>query len=124
MQTKPTPSHPDFFACNYWVDRNQNNTIDDDEWDGIKTDFRTWEHICFVGYFYYKEGTYLAFRLFAPNGSLYKEKTARQKAKISVWCQEYDASELVEYGGTGVWRVEWFGDGQLVNITAIRIIPE
>ncbi|HQL64771.1 MAG TPA: hypothetical protein PLS78_02790 [bacterium] len=122
MQDIP-PSHPDFFACNYWVDRNQDNKIDDDEWDGIKNDFRSTEHICFVGYFRHKEGTNLTFRLFAPDGSLCREKNLKQKAKVSVWCQEYEAKELVNYGGTGVWSVKWFVEGQLVNITVIRILP-
>ncbi len=123
IQEKIPASHSDFFSCNYWIDRNQNNVIDDGEWDGIKDDFRTAEHISFVGYFRQKQGTNLTFKLFAPDGSLYREKTLKQTSKISVWCQEYDAKELVDYGGTGMWRVEWYVEGQLVNITVIRIIP-
>lgn len=123
IQEKVPVSQPDFFSCNYWVDRNQNNVIDEGEWDGIKDDFKTTEHICFVGYFRHKQGTNLTFKLFAPDGSLYREKTLKQTSKLSVWCQEYEAKDLVNSCSTGIWRVEWYVEGQLVNITVIRIIP-
>lgn len=120
---KTSVLQPAFFSCNYWVDRNQNNLIDEGEWDGIKDDFKTTEHICFVGYFRHKQGTNLTFKLFIPDGSLYREKTLKQTSKVSVWCQEYEAKDLVNSCSPGIWRVEWYVERQLVNITVIRIIP-
>ncbi|MCM8805576.1 MAG: hypothetical protein NC825_02440 [Candidatus Omnitrophica bacterium] len=122
MQENLPPARPDFFACNYWIDKNQNGKIEDDEWEGIKFDFRESEHISFVAYFYQKPGTPLSFKLIAPDGSVYKEKTLKQTAKKTVWCQEYEARDLVKECGEGVWNMEWYVEGRIVNITTIRIL--
>ncbi|HOK80886.1 MAG TPA: hypothetical protein PKW86_09465 [bacterium] len=122
LQTDIPPSHPDFFVCNWCVDRNQNGKIDDGEWEGIKDDFRECEHISFVGYFHQKPGTELAFKLIGPDGSIYKQKSLKQTAKTTIWCQEYEAKDLVNACGAGMWTIEWYAGGKLVNITAIRIL--
>lgn len=110
-----------YFACNYWIDRNQDKKIDLDEWEGIKDIFYENEHISFVAYFNQKPGTPLSFKLISPDGSVYKEKTLKQTAKTTVWCQEYEAKDLVNNKGPGIWKIEWYAGSQLVNITFIRI---
>ncbi|MCX7705353.1 MAG: hypothetical protein N2115_03740 [bacterium] len=112
---------PDFFSCNYWIDRNQNGKIEIDEWEGIKDCFLEKEHISFVAYFRQKPGTPLSFKLIAPDGSIYREKQLRQTAKTTIWCQEYEARDLINERGQGVWRMEWYASDRLVNITYIRI---
>ncbi len=113
---------PDFFVCNYWIDRNQDRKVDIDEWEGVKDDFNEREHISFVGYFRQKIGTPISFKLFAPDGSLYREKFSKQTAKTTIWCQEFEAEKLVSEKGCGIWKVEWYAAGEIVNITTIRIL--
>ncbi|MCM8763757.1 MAG: hypothetical protein NC830_00090 [Candidatus Omnitrophica bacterium] len=122
FQEAQTYYGPDFFVCNYWIDRNQNKKIEIEEWEGIKDFFLENEHISFVAYFRQKSGTPLSFRLFAPDGSLYREKFLKQTAKTTIWCQEYEARDLINNKGTGMWKIEWYAGGQLVNITTIKIL--
>ncbi|MCM8815900.1 MAG: hypothetical protein NC913_00050 [Candidatus Omnitrophica bacterium] len=112
---------PDFFSCNYWIDRNQDGKIAIDEWEGVKDCFFENEHVCFVAYFRQKPGTPLSFRLISPDGTVHSEKKLKQTAKTTIWCQEYEARNLVRAKGYGIWKVEWYAGDRLVNITTIRI---
>lgn len=120
-QNPPLNLGLDFFACNYWIDRNQDGKIDIDEWEGIKDCFLENEHISFVAYFRQKPGTSISFKLIAPDGSLYREKSLKQTAKITIWCQEYEAKNLIGEKGSGIWKMEWYAGEQLVNITYIKV---
>lgn len=123
FNSKPEISYgPDFFSCNYWIDRNQDGKTDIDEWEGIKDCFLENEHISFVAYFRQKPGTPLSFRLISPDRTVYSEKTLKQTAKTTIWCQEYDAKDLINSKGHGVWTMEWYVRDQLVNITSVKIL--
>ncbi len=142
--TQPLPDAvPTFFACNHWVDANQNGSVDPDEWRGIKNHFRPNETITFVAYIDKGVGIKFRYDLRDPNNNrpdltlqtalnglstptLSTETAKFNKGAIRV---EYSVRDLIgcPTGPTtpaspaGDWKMYWYIEDILVNITKVSL---
>jgi hypothetical protein len=112
-----------FFACNEWVDRNQNGIYDYYEFENIKKTFHSAEHILFVGFFTKSPGgSKLTFRLISPDGYLVREVTQIQLFSKTLLQSQYLVSDLISEESEGLWKGEWDVDGVEVGEFAVNLI--
>ncbi len=132
-----------FFACNHWVDENQNGMVEPDEWFGIKEHFRPNETITFVAYINQGVGTEFKYELHNPDNNI-PDLTRRPARKgpatptISTETTKFDQSVIrAEYlvrdligcptlgssvvSPAGDWKMYWYIENTLVNITQVSL---
>lgn len=116
----PTP--PDFFACNYWIDENQDGAIAPNEWYGIKDYFRKHEQITFVAHIRQDIGVSFSYILYDPDGTIF-ESSMPERTTFNTSVVRYNRAvkALIENGGAGDWEMHWFIEGDLVNVTKVRL---
>ena len=109
-------SATNFFVCNRWVDKDQNGSISRDEWEGIKSRFRINEgYITFVAYIKQPTGTKISRLLRSPDGTISERDENFQSYKTTIFKPSFQVRDLIEMGGEGLWRMEWFVEGQYVG---------
>jgi hypothetical protein len=137
------PEVPTFFACNHWVDENQDGAVAPNEWVGIKEVFRPNENITFVAYIDKGIGVDFEYELRDPNNNrpnldaklppaspntpaASSETTKYEKSVIRV---EFSVKDLIgcptienaPSSPAGDWKMYWKIQGSLVNITQVRL---
>ena len=112
-----------YFACNAWVDRNQDGKYDYYEFVNIKRTFHSSENILFVGFFTKSpSGSKLTFRLFSPDGYLVREVTQMQLYRKTLLHSQYLVGDLISEGMEGVWKGVWDVDGIQVAESEVNLI--
>jgi hypothetical protein len=112
-----------FFACNEWVDRNQDGIYDYYEFVNIKKTFHSTENILFVGFFAKSpSGSKLRFRLFSPDGYLVREVTQVQLYRKTLLHSQYLAGDLISEESEGIWKGVWDIDGVEVGESEVNLI--
>ena len=114
---------PHFFACNRWIDRNEDGKYDAYEFENIKDTFHSSETVLFVAFFKnLPTGSAVTFMLFAPDGSLFHEFTQLQVFKSTLYRSEYSAGDLISRKSTGVWAGVWEVEGEEIAETDVSLI--
>jgi hypothetical protein len=112
-----------FFACNEWVDRNQDDIYDYYEFEDIKKTFHSTENILFVGFFTKSPGgSKLTFRLISPDGYLVREVTQIQLYRKTLLQSQYLVSDLISEESEGIWKGVWDVDGVEVGESEVNLI--
>ena len=97
-----------YFACNAWVDRNQDGKYDYYEFVDIKKTFHATENILFVGFFTKSPcGSKLSFSLFSPDGYLIREVTQIQLYRKTLLHSQYVVGDLISEESQGIWKGVW-----------------
>jgi hypothetical protein len=120
LQTDQRESTPDFFACTDRVDKDVDRTVTADEWIGIKSSFRAHENILFVGYLREGLGSPYSWRLVGPGAEEVRAGAGTQNYRVHVSWLRYSVRSLINQGGEGTWRMEWYQGGDLIG--SIRVI--
>jgi hypothetical protein len=111
-----------YFACNAWVDRNQDGKYDYFEFVNIKKTFHASENILFVGFFTKSpSGSKLTFRLFSPDGYLVREVTQIQLYRKTLLHSQYIVSDLISEESAGIWKGVWDVDGVEVGESEVNL---
>jgi hypothetical protein len=118
----PTTNSPNFFACNQWIDTNQDGLYDANEFQNIKNSFRSYENIIFIGRFYKPVGTMLKYKIFTPAGSVLMEDSHASTFNPAIFGFSSSVRDLLSGGTPGVWKVQWFVEDILVNETLVTLI--
>ena len=121
--TEFIPQTLDFFTANGWVDKDNDGLIDRDEFEGTKSSFSSRESITFVGIFYKSVGNYGSRRLFSPGGQVIDEGKFTVSSGTYFERVPYKVKDLLDKGGSGRWRMEWYMEGVLINTTYARLLP-
>lgn len=112
-----------FFTCNRWVDRNMNQRIEPNEFEGRGTFmYRSSEDVTFVAHIVQPPGTRIGWQLRAPDGTIRGEGEGIQREQDTVYRKSYSARELIRTGGSGLWQVDWFVNGVLVGSSRAHIV--
>jgi hypothetical protein len=117
----PSNSLPRFFACNYWIDRNQDSQVSADEVEGIKDYFQIHETITFVAIIEKGAGVHFSYTLVAPDGSIYLQDTETARYDKCMRRLEFKVRELISEKDSGVWRMFWRIEDKLVAITKVSL---
>ncbi len=121
-QERQSPAATDFFACNFWLDEDQNSCISRDEFRGVKDQFRAHEKITFVALLKQGAGVNYSYTLHAPDGSVYQQDENNQTRFKNAMAQaEFYVRELVDQRGVGQWKMQWKIEGNPVAITAVNL---
>jgi len=114
---------PDFFICNQWVDKNNDSLIDDDEYIGIKNSFNpdTDSLITFVSYFYDSKGKEIRLKLYKPDGSVYRDKTAEVEYEPTHVHRWWFTAKNLAAETTGIWTAKWYLDDLLQETKTFTI---
>lgn len=119
---KQSKTGDDFFACNYWLDEDQNSCISRREFQGIKDHFRMHEKVTFVALFKQGAGVNYSYALEAPDGSIYQRNlNNKTRFKNAMAQAEFQVRDLVNNKGIGQWRMQWMIEGNPVAITAVNL---
>ena len=113
---------PNFFTCNQWVDSNQDGIISDWEFQGVKSQFRTYEPITLVAKFFGKKGANIGYKIKNPSGKIMEEETSTAPYDNSVWKSTIEGRKLKEMGGVGEYKIEWYLENNVVNVTNFTLI--
>ena len=114
---------PHFFACNRWVDSNNDGIYDFNEFENIKSTFHSSETVLFVGFITsLPSGSKIRFRLYAPDGLLIHEFTEPTLFKGTLLHAEYSVMELISNKSTGVWDAVWDIEDEVVAETQVNLI--
>jgi hypothetical protein len=114
---------PQFFACNRWVDRNNDGIYDYYEFENIKNTFHSSENVLFVGFFKaLPAGSKLHFQLFAPDGVLVYEFTQPTLFKRTLLRAEYSVMELIAKKSTGIWDAVWELEDDIIAETQVNLL--
>ncbi len=114
---------PRFFACNRWVDRNMNQRIEPNEFEGRGSFmFRSSEDVTFVAHIVQPPGTRIGWQLRAPDGTIRGEGEGVQQEQDTVYRRAYSGRELIRTGGSGLWTVDWFVNGTLVGSSRAQVV--
>jgi hypothetical protein len=113
---------PDFFVCNQWVDKNQNGIMEIPEFENVKNSFRSYEKITMVGVFHKPIGTNIGYKVYSPDGSVIEDGNTTQTYLDFCWQMSETARYFLSKGSPGLWKVEWYIEGILVNVTQFNII--
>lgn len=112
-----------YFACNAWVDRNQDGKYDYYEFVDIKKTFHSTENILFVGFFTKSpSGSKLSFSLFSPDGYLIREVTQIQLYRKTLLHSQYVVGDLISEESQGIWKGVWEVDGVEVGESEVNLI--
>jgi hypothetical protein len=112
-----------YFACNAWVDRNQDGKYDYYEFVDIKKTFHSTENILFVGFFTKSpSGSKLSFSLFSPDGYLIREVTQIQLYRKTLLHSQYVVGDLISEESPGIWKGVWEVDGVEVGESEVNLI--
>jgi hypothetical protein len=112
----------DFFACNYWLDEDQNSCISRGEFRGVKDHFRMHEKVVFVALLKQGAGVNYSYALEAPDGSVYRKNyTNKTRFKNALAQAEFQVRDLVNQKGVGQWKMQWLIEGHPVAITAVNL---
>jgi hypothetical protein len=103
----------DFFACNKWVDRNNDDLLDRDEYVGIKESFSVEKDttITFVSYWRNQKDKPIEIRIFNPNGDIWYQDTATveyEPTHIHRWW--FKVKTMAAEGGLGDWTAKYYLD--------------
>jgi len=115
---------PTYFVANSWVDADNSGGADYWEFDGAnKWTFRSDESITFVSRLDAPVGTSVTWQLKSPEGEIVDQKETVQRWK-STWRRAYTGpvADLIDMGGTGVWWVEWYINGERIGECAANLI--
>lgn len=115
------PIVPGFFACNGWIDNNQDGNRDFSEFQNIKDIFRSNETVMFVGHFEVPIGSIIKLQIIAPDRSVYKELTFKQEKQASVFFWKQSVQFLVTKKLPGIWKGNWFTNDQPVTTTLVTL---
>jgi hypothetical protein len=112
-----------YFACNAWVDRNQDGIYDYYEFVNIKKTFHSTETILFVGFFTKSpSGSKLSFKLYSPDGYLIREVTQIQLYNKTLLHPQYIVGDLISEESPGIWKGVWDVDGIEVAESEFNLI--
>ena len=112
---------PKFFACNYWIDRNQDSQVSVDEVQGIKDHFQIHETVTFVAIIEKGAGVHFSYTLMAPDGSTYFQDSETARYDKCMRRLEFKVRDLISEKESGVWRMFWRIEGKLVAITKVTL---
>src|SRR3989344_6871479 len=110
-----------FFVCNYWLDKDQDSKVDDDEFVGVKDSFRASEEVTLVAEVYNRKGDVMTAKVISGKGKLVYERravipceTCNRKYTITPWF-------LYNEGGVGTYTVKWEINGTRVGINTFTL---
>ena len=121
---EPPAAHPDFFVANRWIDRDRSGGADYWEFEGAnKWTFRSDESVTFVSRIQGNVGSTVSWELHAPDGQLVNQGASEQRWD-STWRRGYEGPVigLLDEGGSGVWWVQWFINGQPAGKSAANLV--
>jgi len=117
----------DFFACNKWVDKNNDDLIDRDEFIGEKKSFNAEidTTITFVSYWHNKKDSTIKIKIYSPDNELWFEDTATVEYEpIHIHRWPFNVMTMVSKGGLGNWDVRWYLNGEFMYSITIDINKE
>ncbi|MEK6925779.1 MAG: hypothetical protein AABW50_00725 [Nanoarchaeota archaeon] len=112
----------EFFACNYWQDTNQDGKADNNEYVGIKDEFRANESVTLASKVKGKKGMYFTTDVFNPEGkNVLSSKRVIPFDDCVMW-DKFGPWELYEKGGVGRYNAQFYINDNLVKIKSFKII--
>jgi hypothetical protein len=115
---------PDFFACNKWVDKDDDNKEDRDEYIGIKSSFylNTDTTITFVSYWYNKQDSIMKMEVISPDNKVWNKSTVTIKSGSTyIHRSEFKVKTLTSKKGFGTWKVKWYLNDHFVDSISVDI---
>lgn len=114
----------DFFACNKWVDKNNDDLLSRDEYVGVKDSFSVEKDttITFVSYWHYEKGKVIEIKIFNPQDEIWYHDTATiefDPTYIYRWW--FNVKRLTSEGGVGNWTVKYYLDGNYHTAVSVNI---
>jgi hypothetical protein len=114
-------NHPKFFACNDWIDDNQDGEWNFSEFRNIKDTFRAYEKIMLIGYFTTPTGAKLKLEIFAPDGSLFEKLEYSQTRPTSIFHYNQWVRVMISKYTTGQWQGKWSIEDNPVALTSFYL---
>jgi hypothetical protein len=113
----------DFFACNYWEDKNGDTLMGRDEYVGVKDTFSVEDDsvIAFVSYWHSAKGKNAIIKLYDPQGYFWISDSGKIMTDEYVFQWPYYVMTMAEEGGLGNWTAKWYLDGNYANEITINI---
>jgi hypothetical protein len=112
---------PDYFICSYWEDTNKDGLLSSDEFVNVTNEFNADEDtiITFVGYYYDAKGKAIGLKIYDPDGTLIRDKTAEveyEPTHVQRWW--FDPSTLMAEAApvTGKRNGIWMASLSILNI--------
>lgn len=118
---KPAQSG-NFFVCNYWQDKNQDGMVSNEEYLGIKDQFRSNEWVTFIGEINGKQGANLSIKVWNGEGRLIRNETSIVAFGNYVQKVEYEPWQLYNLGGAGRYTVSWYLNDNLISTKNFNLI--
>lgn len=114
-------AYPDFFVCNYWEDTNQDGLLSVPECSGIKYSYRSFESITLVGRIFGKRPQKLSYKICTADFRNVKDGGVTIMYDNYCYLSTFKPYELYNLGGGGVYKVVWYLDNNIVNITEFEL---
>jgi hypothetical protein len=114
----------DFFACNYWEDKNADGLMSRDEYIGIKDTFTVEDDslITFVSYWNDSYGKNINIKIYDPNGYVWDNDTATvEDSTTYIYRWWFNVKTLASEGGTGNWTIKWYLNDIYANSIIVNI---
>ncbi len=115
---------PDFFACNYWEDKNADDYMSRDEYIGIKDTFTVEDDslITFVSYWNNSYGKNINIKIYDPNGYVWDNDTATvEDSTTYIYRWWFNVKTLASEGGLGNWTTKWYLNDEYTNSITVNI---
>ena len=118
-----TTTKPDFFACNYWEDKNDDGYMGREEFVGIKNTFSVEDDtsITCVSYWHNSKGKIITIKIFDPKGYIWSDDTTTvEEDETYIYYWNFNTLSMASEGGLGNWTVKWYLDDEFTNSIIIN----
>lgn len=117
-------NYNDYFACNEWIDKNNDDLLSRDEYIGIKDSFSIEKDttITFVSYWHNQKGKMIQIKIYDPQGEIWYSDTATVELDPTyIYRWWFNVKRMASEGGVGSWTVKYYLDGDYYSSTIVYI---
>jgi|GEM_PF-2641049 len=114
----------DFFACNKWVDKNNDDLLSRNEYVGIKDTFSIERDttLTFVSYWRNQKGKLIEIKIYDPQSEIWYADTATVELDPTyIFRWWFNVKRMASEGGIGNWTAKYYLDGSYHASTTVNI---